>query len=166
MCFSSTAPPRDVACQFSPKHGPIPSLRLSPLSASFPFLPFHLLSFLSLKSSQVQVAYVKIGDFRHLTRYLILTIGSLCLFHCERLPVPYATFLAPGDKRKHTAHVHQQAASQASTDSATDIGREFGGCASLAEGDLGPHLTQCGQTEAYLHAKFHLDPSNRLATIH
>ena len=30
----------------------------------------------------------------------------------------------------------------------------------------GPHLTQCGQVEAYLHAKFHIDPPNRLATIH
>ena len=27
-------------------------------------------------------------------------------------------------------------------------------------------LTQCGQGEAYLHANFHLDSSNRLATIH
>jgi len=34
------------------------------------------------------------------------------------------------------------------------------------EGQLGPHLAQCGQAEAYLHAKFHLDPFNRLATIH
>jgi len=34
-------------------------------------------------------------------------------------------------------------------------------------GELGHHLTQCGQSEAYLHhSKFHLDPSNRLATIH
>ena len=32
--------------------------------------------------------------------------------------------------------------------------------------ELGSHLTQCGLAEAYLHAKFHLDPSNRLATIH
>jgi len=39
-------------------------------------------------------------------------------------------------------------------------------CAPLGEGELGPHLTQCGQAEAYLHAKFHLDPSNRLATVH
>jgi len=30
----------------------------------------------------------------------------------------------------------------------------------LVQGELGPHLTQCS------HAKFHLDPSNRLATIH
>ena len=30
-------------------------------------------------------------------------------------------------------------------------------------GELGPHLTQCGRAEAYLHAKFHLGPSNRLA---
>jgi len=40
-----------------------------------------------------------------------------------------------------------------------------GGCAPLGKGELGPHLTQCGQTEAYLHVKFHLDPSNRLATV-
>jgi len=33
-------------------------------------------------------------------------------------------------------------------------------------GELGPHLAQCGRAEAYLHAKFHLDPSNRLATIY
>ena len=31
---------------------------------------------------------------------------------------------------------------------------------------LGPHLTNVARAEAYLHAKFHLDPSNRLATIH
>ena len=32
--------------------------------------------------------------------------------------------------------------------------------------ELGPHLAQCGyRAEAYLHAKFHLDPSNRLATM-
>jgi len=30
----------------------------------------------------------------------------------------------------------------------------------------GPHLTQSGQAEAYLHAKFHFDPSKRLTTIH
>jgi len=28
-----------------------------------------------------------------------------------------------------------------------------------------PHLTQYGRAEAYLHAEFHIDPSNRLATI-
>jgi len=40
-------------------------------------------------------------------------------------------------------------------------------CAHLGEEDLGPHLTQCGQgAKAYLRAKFHLDPSNGLATIH
>jgi len=32
---------------------------------------------------------------------------------------------------------------------------------------LGPHLTQCGEMRGlYLHAKFDLDPSNRLVTIH
>jgi len=35
----------------------------------------------------------------------------------------------------------------------------------LGHGELGPHLTQCGQGSGYLHAKFHLDPSSRLATI-
>jgi len=40
------------------------------------------------------------------------------------------------------------------------------GYASLEEGKLDPHLTQCDQAEAYLHAKFYLDPPNRLAIIH
>jgi len=42
----------------------------------------------------------------------------------------------------------------------------WGGCAPLDEGQVGPHLTQCTRAEAYLHAKFHLDPSNHLATVH
>jgi len=37
-------------------------------------------------------------------------------------------------------------------------------CAPLWEGDLSPHLTQGGQDQGLLHAKFHRDPSNRLAT--
>jgi len=44
-----------------------------------------------------------------------------------------------------------------------DMGRKLG---AVPLWGLGPHLTQCGRAEAYLHAKFHLDPSNRLATIH
>jgi len=39
-----------------------------------------------------------------------------------------------------------------------DMGRKLGSCA--------PFLGQLGWAEAYLHAKFHFDPSNRLATIH
>jgi len=39
----------------------------------------------------------------------------------------------------------------------------MGECPSLEEGKLDRHLTQCGQAEAYLLAKFHLDQSNRLA---
>jgi len=49
------------------------------------------------------------------------------------------------------------------------MGQNWGwGCAPFEEGELGPHLTQCGLgrgPEAYLGAKFHLHPSNRLATI-
>jgi len=33
------------------------------------------------------------------------------------------------------------------------------------KGELGPHLTQCGWAEAYLHTKWHLDASSRLAKI-
>ena len=33
-------------------------------------------------------------------------------------------------------------------------------------GELCPHLTLATRAEAYLHTKFHVDPSNRLATIH
>jgi len=45
-------------------------------------------------------------------------------------------------------------------------GLKIGGLCPFGERELGPHLTQCGQAEAYLHAKFRLDPSNRLATVH
>jgi len=40
------------------------------------------------------------------------------------------------------------------------------GYAPFRGGELGLHLAQCGRAEAILHAKFHLDPSNRLASIH
>jgi len=47
-----------------------------------------------------------------------------------------------------------------------DMGRKLGAVCPFGEGELGPHLAQCGQGHAYLRAKFHLDSSNRLATIH
>jgi len=40
------------------------------------------------------------------------------------------------------------------------------GCCVPLSGELDPYLTHIAGTKAYLHAKFHLDPSNRLATIH
>jgi len=46
------------------------------------------------------------------------------------------------------------------------MGRKWRGLCAFGEGELGFHLTQDGQGEAYLHAKFHLDPFNCLATIH
>jgi len=38
----------------------------------------------------------------------------------------------------------------------------------FGEGELGPHLTHVAlaRAEAYLHAKFHVDPSNHMATVH
>jgi len=45
-------------------------------------------------------------------------------------------------------------------------GPKIVGCAPLGEGELGPHLTQCGQGRGLPAAKFHLDPSNRLDTVH
>ena len=36
----------------------------------------------------------------------------------------------------------------------------------MGEGELGPHLTQCGHAgRRPTYAKFHLDPSNRLADV-
>ena len=48
------------------------------------------------------------------------------------------------------------------------IWAENGGYAPLGEGELGPHLTQCGKGRGLpaWNAKFHLDPPDRLATIH
>jgi len=50
----------------------------------------------------------------------------------------------------------------------TDVGENWGGlCTYFLVGELGPHLTQCGLGRgAYLHIKWHLDPSNRFATVH
>jgi len=47
-------------------------------------------------------------------------------------------------------------------------GPKSGGTAAvpLSEGELGRHLIQRGLTEAYLHTKWHPDPSNSLVTIH
>jgi len=36
----------------------------------------------------------------------------------------------------------------------------------LGGGEWGPHLTRCGCVETYVRAKFHLNLSNRVATIH
>ena len=36
----------------------------------------------------------------------------------------------------------------------------------MGEWDLGLHLTYVAGDEAYLRAKFHLDSSNRLTTVH
>jgi len=36
----------------------------------------------------------------------------------------------------------------------------------LGERELGPHLTNVASAETYPQAMFHLDPFNRLATIH
>jgi len=44
------------------------------------------------------------------------------------------------------------------------IGRKLGAIPLLG-GELGPHLTQCRLGRAYLHTKWYLDPSSRLATI-
>jgi len=45
------------------------------------------------------------------------------------------------------------------------MGRKLGLCP-FDEGELGPHLTQCGCGRGVPRAKFRLDPSDRLATIH
>jgi len=46
--------------------------------------------------------------------------------------------------------------------------KNWGGQCPFGGGELGPHLTQCGQGRGLpaCQVKFHLDPSNRLATIH
>jgi len=49
---------------------------------------------------------------------LYFKIGSVCLSHGQHAIGDRRYFLAPCDKHKHTGHSQQQAASQASTDSA------------------------------------------------
>ena len=45
-------------------------------------------------------------------------------------------------------------------------GPKIVGCAPSVEGELGPHINNLARAKAYLRAKFHLDPSNRLAVVH
>jgi len=44
--------------------------------------------------------------------------------------------------------------------------KNWGVAVPLLDGELGPHLTQCGHGRGLPCANFHLDPSSRLATIH
>jgi len=46
-----------------------------------------------------------------------------------------------------------------------DMGRKLGAVPFFG-GQLGPHLTQCGRVRGLPPAEFHLDPCNRLATMH
>ena len=49
----------------------------------------------------------------------------------------------------------------------TDMGWKSRGAVTLCGGSWAPSNTKwSGRAEAYLHTKWHLDPSNRLATIH
>ena len=47
------------------------------------------------------------------------------------------------------------------------MGRKLGSCAPLGRGSwVSIYKHNVARDEAYLHAKFHLVPSNRLATVH
>jgi len=46
------------------------------------------------------------------------------------------------------------------------MGRKLGGYAPLGDGSWVPIEHNVARAEAYLHAKFRLDPSNRLASVH
>jgi len=47
-----------------------------------------------------------------------------------------------------------------------DTGQKQGAVMPPFVWELSPHLTRVARAEVYLHTKWHLDPSSRLATIH
>jgi len=47
-----------------------------------------------------------------------------------------------------------------------DMGWKLGGCAPLGRGSWVPIQHNVAEAESYQIAKFHLDPSNRLVTVH
>jgi len=47
-----------------------------------------------------------------------------------------------------------------------DMGQKFGGCAPYGRGSWVPIQHNVAWAQAYLCTKWHLDPSNRLASIH
>jgi len=107
-----------------------------------------------------QIASWSIQTFCH-NRHGPKSGGLLCPFSARRAESPSYT-MSPGPRRTSIpSGIFIHPSSRLAT---TDVGRKLGGCAPSGDG-LGSHLTQCGWAEAYLHAKFHPDPSNRLATI-
>jgi len=47
-----------------------------------------------------------------------------------------------------------------------DTGQKQGAAMPPFRWELSPHLTRVARAEVYLHTKWHLDPSSRLATIY
>jgi len=77
------------------------------------------------------------------------------------------------DDRRHQTDGRQHIANVNVSSRSLKMGRKFGeglrrqllGAVPLWGRGAGRDLTQCVLAEAYLHAKFHLNPSNRLATV-
>jgi len=83
-----------------------------------------------------------------------LSVGGLAGFPSNTMwPGPRPTSIPSG------MLIHPAPSRLAITDMA-----KIGGCAPYLR-ELGPHLTQYGWAEAYLHTKWHLDTSSRLPTI-
>jgi len=89
------------------------NVRLSPVFASFnQFFPLSRQKYFLSWQKPNPALY----SFQQLN--LIIKIGIVCLYHCQHTIGDRRYCLAPCDKHKHTGHAHQQAATQASTDSA------------------------------------------------
>jgi len=77
------------------------------------------------------------------------------------VPISLSNAMWPGPRPTHRTEWHVDPFSRLAT---RDM--DWGLC---HLGELGPHLTQCcggRASEAYLYAKFYLDPYNFLVTIH
>ena len=89
----------------------------------------------------------------------------------RRISENYAVFAAESSDKWslqwlcHLSHFNKSSAVAEMGIRGPHLTQKSGSCAPLVEGDLGPQHN-VARAEAYLHAKFHLDPPNRLATVH
>ena len=95
---------------------------------------------------------------KRLYNYTIFLIYQFKLIQFISMAV--GTFVVHGNKSSAVAEMGDRVAT-------IDMGRKLGVVPFFLGGQLGPNLTKnVVGAEAYLLVKFHLDPSNRLVTVH
>ena len=91
--------------------------------------------------------------------------NGVCIYHT--LTLRHVRGLLSVDLAHTILQMHKNSAVAEMGDrlATIDMGRKVGAAVLFPLGELCPYLSHCGRGAAYLNSKFHLDPSNRLATV-